>query len=140
MKVDNITLGSWKGNVGVATVLLLTSWNLDQEMVERHMPAIGTLLAELDSSGYNMAYPFGPDAKDDESLEEDGNLDTMLQDEIDAAILNTMLQDEINAAILNTLNLSSKGQRWRNPEPQGRNERLCHYRPHSKRMCAYAAR
>lgn len=31
----------------------------------------------------------------------------------------------------------SKGQCWRNRQPQGRNERFCYHRPCSKRMCAF---
>ena len=74
-KSDHITPNSWEGNVNVRNVSLITAWNLGRQHVVSEFPAsnIEEVLLELESKGYDMAYPFGraeslgePDDDDDE--------------------------------------------------------------------------
>ena len=72
-KVDHINPDSWKGDVRLANVLLVTSWNDGCHMVESQYSTTGIRekLEELDRKGYNMTFPFGTDDVEDEESEED---------------------------------------------------------------------
>lgn len=73
-KVDHINPDSWEGDVRLANVLLVTSWNSGRHMVESRYSTTGIhdKLAELDRNGYDMTFPFGTeDVDDDEESEED---------------------------------------------------------------------
>ena len=72
-KVDHINPDSWKGDVRLANVLLVTSWNSGRHMVESQYSTTGIhdKLAELDRNGYDMTFPFGTEDVDDEESEED---------------------------------------------------------------------
>lgn len=76
-KVDHINPSSWEGDVRVANVSLVTSWNLGRRIVESAFPMhkdqhkIGTLLSGLDEAGLDMAAPFGLDLEDEEPPEDE---------------------------------------------------------------------
>ncbi|KAH9169245.1 hypothetical protein EDB89DRAFT_2115148 [Lactarius sanguifluus] len=73
-KSDHITPASWKGNINVCNVSLITAWNLGCQMAVSDFPSsnIEDALLELESQGHDMEFPFGQVA---EGLEEpeDGN-------------------------------------------------------------------
>ncbi|KAH9022277.1 hypothetical protein EDB85DRAFT_2293264 [Lactarius pseudohatsudake] len=68
-KSDHITPASWKGNVNVRNVSLITAWNLGRQMTVSDFPSsnIEDALLELENQGHNMEFPFGQVA---EGLEE----------------------------------------------------------------------
>ncbi|KAH8982664.1 hypothetical protein EDB86DRAFT_3126490 [Lactarius hatsudake] len=67
-KSDHITPASWKGNVNVRNVSLVTAWNL------------GHALLELENQGHDMEFPFGQVA---EGLEEPEDGDCEQDDDSD---------------------------------------------------------
>ncbi|KAH9068269.1 hypothetical protein EDB83DRAFT_2222807, partial [Lactarius deliciosus] len=77
-KSDHITPASWKGNVNVRNVSLITAWNLGRQMVVSDFPSsnIEDALLELESQGHDMEFPFGQVAEGLEELEDgDGKQD-----------------------------------------------------------------
>ena len=72
-KTDHIGPASWLGNVQVATVTLITSWNLGRQMIESGFPqdrGFSQALDKLYRKGYDMVFPFG---RGDEEDSEDNN-------------------------------------------------------------------
>ncbi|KAH8997735.1 hypothetical protein EDB86DRAFT_3152472 [Lactarius hatsudake] len=64
-KSDHITPASWKGNVNVRNVSLVTAWNLGRQMAVSDFPScnIEDALLELENQGHDMEFPFGQVAK-----------------------------------------------------------------------------
>jgi len=60
-KVDHINPHSWRGDVRLANVLPVTSWNSGRQMIESEhtLTGIHAKLEELEKNGYDMTFPFG---------------------------------------------------------------------------------
>jgi hypothetical protein len=73
-KVDHINPSSWKGDVSLSHVSLVTSWNAGRSQVEAEYSELGIAyqLDELEKKGYDMTFPFGQQdiSEDDEENDE----------------------------------------------------------------------
>jgi hypothetical protein len=91
-KVDHINPNSWEGDVHVANVSLVTSWNLGRKMVESEFPnhqdqnKIASLLAGLDRDRFDMSAPFGTELEDEEPPEDEEEDENGVKDNEDEAI------------------------------------------------------
>ncbi|KAH8980974.1 hypothetical protein EDB86DRAFT_3133864 [Lactarius hatsudake] len=81
-KSDHITPASWKGNVNVRNVSLVTAWNLGRQMTVSDFPSsnIEDALLELENQGHDMEFPFGQVS---EGLEEPEDGDCEQDDDSD---------------------------------------------------------
>lgn len=72
-KVDHINPSSWKGDVSLSNVSLVTSWNAGRNLVEAEHLDLGIAhqLGELEKKGYDMTFPFGQQDVDEDEEEND---------------------------------------------------------------------
>ena len=78
-KIDHINPASWKGDVQVKDVVLLTEWMAGRAMVEDLVPEARDFFLSLERSGGDIFHPFGG-ANGDVLREEDEREDDEMED------------------------------------------------------------
>ena len=99
-KVDHINPDSWKGDVRLASVLPVTSWNSGRQMVEfeHAITGIRAKLEELEKNGHDMTFPFGTeDIEDDKS--EDSDDDTADEEDDEETAQVNLTESEVSAVL-----------------------------------------
>ena len=89
-KVDHINPSSWKGDVSLSHVSLVTSWNAGRNLVEAEYLELGIAhqLDELEKKGYDMTFPFGQqDISEDDEENDEPESQEVNEDHHDDAVL-----------------------------------------------------